>query len=394
MEPTCDSDLALPASKGACNEGCFCPEGTVQYKEACITRELCPCSLRGKEFKPESTVKKNCNTCTCKNGQWRCTEDKCGARCGAVGDPHYQTFDGKRYDFMGKCSYHLLKTQNTSVEAENVACSGAVSESMNFAAPDDPSCTKAVTIRFILRDGTPSVIKLDQGLTTIVNDKPIAKLPKMLGLGEVLIRRASSTFLTVEFADGIRVWWDGVSRVYIDAPPSLRGQTQGLCGTFNSNTQDDFLTPEGDVETAVEPFADKWRTKDTCQFKAETHQGPHPCTLNPEKKAQAEKFCDWILQDIFQDCHFLVEPEQFYEDCLYDTCACKDEMSKCFCPILSAYGTECMRQGVKTGWRMSVKECGEFCDVLRTFLKRIILTREMFHIDSFTSCKMSFGPSV
>ncbi|SPP76371.1 hemocytin [Drosophila guanche] len=367
VEPTCDSDVALSPTRDTCNEGCFCPEGTVQYKDACITRELCPCTLRGKEFKPESTVKKNCNTCTCKNGQWRCTDDKCGARCGAIGDPHYQTFDGKRYDFMGKCSYHLLKTQNMSVEAENVPCSGAVSEAMNFVAPDDPSCTKSVTIRFVLRDGTPSIIKLDQGLTTIINDKPIAKLPKMLGLGEVLIRRASSTFLTVEFADGIRVWWDGVSRVYIDAPPSWRGQTQGLCGTFNSNTQDDFLTPEGDVETAVEPFADKWRTKDTCQFKAETHQGPHPCTLNPERKTQAEKHCDWILQDIFQDCHFMVEPEQFYEDCLYDTCACKDELSKCFCPILSAYGTECMRQGVKTGWRMTVKECAVKCPMGQIF---------------------------
>ncbi|KAH8270632.1 hypothetical protein KR018_012544 [Drosophila ironensis] len=361
IEPTCDSDATLSPSKETCNEGCFCPEGTVQYKEACITRELCPCTLRGKEFKPDVSIKKNCNTCTCKNGQWRCTDDKCGARCGAIGDPHYQTFDGKRFDFMGKCTYYLLKTESLSVEAENVVCSGALSQAMNFAAPDEPSCTKAVTIRFILRDGTPSTIKLDQGLTTAINNKPIVKLPKMLGLGEVLIRRASSTFLTVEFADGIRVWWDGVSRVYIDAPPSWRGQTQGLCGTFNSNTQDDFLTPEGDIETAVEPFADKWRTKDICEFKAETHQGPHPCTVNPERKALAETHCEWILQDIFQDCHFMVEPEQFYEDCLYDTCACKDDLPKCFCPIVAAYGTECMRQGVKTGWRMAVKECAVKC---------------------------------
>ncbi|ALC44456.1 Hml, partial [Drosophila busckii] len=362
VEPTCESDvMTIATGKGKCNEGCFCPEGTVQYKDACITRELCPCTLRGREFKPEATVKKNCNTCTCKDGQWKCTDDKCGARCGAIGDPHYQTFDGKRYDFMGKCSYYLVKSGNLSVEAENVACSGAVSEALSYAAPDDPSCTKSVTIRFLLRDGTPTTIKLDQGLNTVVNDKPIAKLPKMLGIGEVLIRRASSTFLTVEFAGGIRVWWDGVSRVYIDAPPSMRGETQGLCGTFNSNTQDDFLTPEGDVETAVEAFADKWRTKDTCQFGAETPQGPHPCSLSPEKKVVAEKHCEWLLQEVFQECHFMVEPEQYYENCLYDTCSCKDAPEKCFCPILSAYGTECMRQGVKTGWRMSVKECAPKC---------------------------------
>ncbi|XP_030375562.1 hemocytin [Scaptodrosophila lebanonensis] len=360
LEPTCESDV-IPVTKGKCNEGCFCPEGTVQYKDACITRELCPCNLRGREFKPEATVKKDCNTCTCKNGQWKCTDAMCGARCGAIGDPHYQTFDGKRFDFMGKCSYYLLKTPNMSVEAENVACSGALSEALNYAAPDDPSCTKSVTLRFILRDATSATIKLGQDMSTLINDKPIAKLPKIIGLGEVLVRRASSTFITVEFAGGIRVWWDGVSRVYIDAPPSWRGNTKGLCGTFNSNTQDDFLTPEGDVETAVEPFADKWRTKDTCQFQAEAPIGPHPCSFQTEKSKLAEKYCAWITDDIFQDCHWTVEPEKFYEDCLYDTCACKDDPAKCYCPILSAYGTECMRQGIKTGWRMSVKECAVKC---------------------------------
>lgn len=52
----------------------------------------------------------------------------CGARCSAVGDPHYTTFDGKKYDFMGQCSYYLLETAGFSVETENVACPGAISE--------------------------------------------------------------------------------------------------------------------------------------------------------------------------------------------------------------------------------------------------------------------------
>ncbi|XP_067647324.1 hemocytin isoform X2 [Eurosta solidaginis] len=360
VEPTCDMEVT--PGKGKCNEGCFCPEGTVQYKDACITQELCPCTMRGKEFKPESSIKKKCNTCTCKAGQWKCTDEQCGARCGAIGDPHYQTFDGKRYDFMGQCSYYLLKTPKLSVEAENIACSGAISENLNLVATaENPSCTKSVTLRFTLKNGVPTTVRLNQGMAVHVNEKEITKFPKVLGAGEVLIRQASSSFMTVEFPDGVRIWWDGISRAYIDAPPSYRNQTAGLCGTFNSNTQDDFLTPEGDIETAVEPFADKWRTKDTCDFPTETVSGPHPCSANPAKRADAEKFCNYIMDDIFQDCHWIVEPEQYYEDCLYDVCACKDEPDKCFCPILAAYGTECMRQGIKTGWRMAVKECAVKC---------------------------------
>lgn len=51
--------------------------------------------------------------------------------------------------------------------------------------------------------------------------------------------------IPVDFHDGVKIWWDGATRAYIDAPTSYRGKTQGLCGTFNSNMQDDFLTPEG-----------------------------------------------------------------------------------------------------------------------------------------------------
>lgn len=124
-EKSCGSAGENDISTASCNEGCFCPDGTTQHSGQCIRIEDCPCILRGKIFKSGSEIKKDCNTCKCEKSVWKCSDLTCGARCGAIGDPHYLTFDGKHFDFMGKCSYYLLKTDDDlEITAENVACPG------------------------------------------------------------------------------------------------------------------------------------------------------------------------------------------------------------------------------------------------------------------------------
>jgi von Willebrand factor len=297
-EPSCGS--AIETSTLDCKEGCYCPDGLIYNDGACIKQELCPCKLRGRVFQPKAKIMKDCNTCTCEAGNWKCTDKTCGARCSAIGDPHYQTFDGKHYDFMGKCSYYLLKTKELTIEAENVECSGAISESMNFARSvlnELPSCTKSVTIKFKDHDND-IIIKLKQGGLVVINNQEVT-LPRMYLNGALKIRNPSSNFVLVDFVDDIKVWWDGMTRVYIDAPASMRGQTQGLCGTFNSNIKDDFLTPEGDVESVAEPFADKWKTEESCPFMSD-RPVPHPCTTNLENKPQAEEICSKLKSEIFE----------------------------------------------------------------------------------------------
>lgn len=102
---------------------------------------------------------------------------------------------------MGKCSYYLMKAEGMSVEAENVACSGAISENMNFLpsfTTEMPSCTKSLTIKFHDDAGQLRIIKLKQGGFVLLDGLEVAKLPRELSNGAVRIRQASSSFVIGE----------------------------------------------------------------------------------------------------------------------------------------------------------------------------------------------------
>ena len=37
-------------------------------------------------------------------------------------DPHFRTLDGKHFDFMGQCSYYLMKTKDTTIIGKYEIC--------------------------------------------------------------------------------------------------------------------------------------------------------------------------------------------------------------------------------------------------------------------------------
>lgn len=148
QDQSCDSPAEdTTASSSECLQGCFCPDGQVDHEGVCIPREQCPmdmtldlssrlgmdmmtmmdmmssCILEEQTYETGTVIQRECSTCLCENGNWNCMNEGCSARCEVYGDPHYKTFDGKRFDFMGKCSYYLMQADNgMEIIAENGDC--------------------------------------------------------------------------------------------------------------------------------------------------------------------------------------------------------------------------------------------------------------------------------
>ncbi|KGL97952.1 hypothetical protein N301_10794, partial [Charadrius vociferus] len=329
-----------------CVSGCVCPHNQVlDGKGGCIAPEDCPCVHNGNSYSPGESIRVGCNNCTCRNRKWHCSEEPCLETCSVYGDGHYTTFDGKRFDFEGDCEYVLVQNycgqqgmnQGTfRVITENIPC-----------GTTGTTCSKSIKV---FLEVSIFFNKFD-GHSDVIQRTPGGKMPFQM--------RSMGIYLVVDTTVGLILMWDKKTSIFIKLSPSFQGHVCGLCGNYDGNGNNDFTTRSQSVVGNVLEFANSWKVSSSCPNANRTKD---PCTANPYRKAWAQKQCSIITSEVFAKCHSQVEPNEYYQACVDDACACDTGGDcECFCTAVAAYAQACNELDICISWR-TPSICPLFCD--------------------------------
>ncbi|NXM23849.1 OTOG protein, partial [Oxyruncus cristatus] len=345
---SCHQQSQCIDSELPCVDGCYCPDGLIYENDLCVKPMDCPCDYHGSFFEMGSVVYEECNNCTCVGGKWICTNLTCPAECSVSGDTHFMTFDGRKYTFQAACQYILAKSRTSgafTISLQNAPC----------GQNQDGSCIQSVNL--ILKQDPKRQVTLTHSGDVLIYDQYKINLPYADELFE--IRKLSSVFLQVKTHIGLQILYDREGlRLYLQVDERWKDDTTGLCGTFNGNTEDDFLSPVGVTESTPELFGNTWKTSSACIVVHDSSQ-MDPCDIHLQAASYAAEACSILTKDLFAPCYPYLSPVPYFEQCRRDTCKCGQT---CFCSALAHYAHHCRRFGVVVDFRGAVPECALSCE--------------------------------
>ncbi|XP_010408551.4 von Willebrand factor [Corvus cornix cornix] len=333
---TCQSLNINEVCHGQCVDGCSCPEGLLLDGEHCIESSDCSCIHSGKHYPSGFTISQDCNSCICRRGTWICSNGECPGECSVTGQSHFKSFDNKYFTFSGICQYLFAKdcVENSfSVIIETVQCA------------DDPDavCTRSASVR--IRDMDNSIIKMKHGGGVSLNGQDI-QIPLLQGA--LRVQRVMRSSVRLTYGEDLQIDWDGHGELLVKVSPVYSERMCGLCGNYDGNQGDDFLTPSGMVESLLEDFGNSWKLNADCQDLLK--QDSDPCNLNPHLAKYAEDSCSVLLSPAFEPCHHEVSPTPYVKNCRFDVCSCSSGKD-CLCSAIANYAAACARKSILVPWR-------------------------------------------
>eukprot|EP00076_Gallus_gallus_P018585 XP_015138776.1 otogelin-like protein isoform X1 [Gallus gallus] len=341
--PTCTFEKDCLGSNLHCLDGCYCPDGLIMENGTCISVSNCPCIYHGTAFPVGSKIEQECSNCVCIGGIWNCTDHDCPAECSVTGNSHFTTFDGRHFTFLGICQYILVKgtgKNKFTVTLQKTPCGH------NF----DHACIESITL--VLEDDVSKQV-------TLTRYGQVQTGPNQ-GLninGAIEIQNISSLFVQLKTTFGLKILFakDG-ERIYVQVDINWKRRTLGLCGTYNGNLRDDFLSPAGMIEGTPQLHANAWKVSSACSVPINVPV-VDPCNVNQQNIGYASH-CDIINEEVFAPCHAYISPGLYYQLCRFDACKCG---SSCMCNSLAHYAYVCGKHGIAVDFRSHISYCAAMC---------------------------------
>ena len=290
-EPSCKN----PDPVGDAGEGCVCDDNLVRNQRTgeCIPLEDCP----------------------------RCYGS-------AQGDPHYLTYDGRRYDLFDHCTHIFSKdceddTFTVYSIASNACSGGRAPTCIDKAVIEVPSSKTRLFLT-----GAPLSYDFEGNQTNPAN-------LNIAQIGTRIVVYIADIDVTVTFGK----WY-----LRVCAPLRYSGKLCGLLGDCDGNHLNDFQLPDGNV-TDLLTFEMEYRADidaDQC-----THIDPDmsttPCTPTPEAIGACAALDKMNTNSPFTACFEVFDPTTAYQNCIFDFCNCGLE---CSCTVVQTYALDCRQQGI------------------------------------------------
>uniref|UniRef100_A0A8C5IVV4 VWFD domain-containing protein n=1 Tax=Junco hyemalis TaxID=40217 RepID=A0A8C5IVV4_JUNHY len=362
---TCSNWDSTATCDQPCVETCACNTGHVLSGGQCVPVSRCGCTRDGRYYHPgeefwgDDTCHSRCR-CDMELGMVVCEDSRCkpgevcavvkGVRrcvanrrsiCVATGDPHYTTFDGRRYDFMGTCVYLLAGLCST----DPTLIPFAVTVENNHRGSHLVSFTKVVTME--VYNMTLSLSQEHpQKINGVLLDLPFTHNHQL----QVSLRGVHG-FITTEM--GVTVTFDWYSYARVIIPNTYAGAVCGLCGNANGDPHDDFVTRDGHHADNETHLGDSWKVSDVPGCSAGCSEGCQVCSDAQKRAYRGDKHCGLLgkKRGPFAACHDIIEPGPYLDDCLFDACLYEGHQDT-VCPAIATYVAACQSQGVAVRpWR-------------------------------------------
>ncbi|XP_078509954.1 IgGFc-binding protein-like [Lissotriton helveticus] len=366
---TCEDDTASTKCSDHCVESCECNEGFVLTLGKCVPKSTCGCTYKGlpyiqnQVFWEDDKCERRC-TCnpTTKQVECRAAQCKASEKCGTVngvrgcypvgygtcstfGDPHYCTFDGQRFDYQGDCIYQFSALRNKTVDLVdfqvNVQNEHRGSKLVTFTR----------TVELII-NGLVIVISKQFPGTVMLNSQRI-NLPYHTDDDKLSMYKAGSN-VVVKCDNGITLTFDCQTRITLKIPRTYAGFLAGLCGDFDGDKTNDLTLKNGAKAPNPTTFGDSWKTRDIpgCKGGAPPPTCPNLQYMKDSQRSSGTD-CGVLLKKDgpFRNCHSKVDPEGYFEDCVYDSCFFTGRQAT-FCQTLASYVAACQAAGAQVeSWR-------------------------------------------